>query len=103
MCRQFVDLELERIKNGYGYDAEASGAAFELMLRLGTDLALGARPTRAAVAKLLGDAVTVAQLRGLPKGCCVFERSQQGEFLKLLVKELVPASTQCSTHVSTNC
>lgn len=87
ICQQFIDLELVRIKKDYGYDAKVSEDAFELMLRLGTDLVLGARPTRSTVARLLGDAVTAAQLRGLPKGSCVFERHQGGEFLSLLVKE----------------
>jgi ATP-dependent Clp protease ATP-binding subunit ClpA len=92
ICRQFVDLELAKIRRDYGYDAKVSEAAFELMLRLGTDLVLGARPTRTAVAKLLGDAVTTAQLKGLPKGQCAFERHLQGEFLLLLVKEPVQTS-----------
>lgn len=85
ICRQFVDIELARIKNDYGYEAEVSEAAFELMLRLGTDLVLGARPTRTTVAKLLGDAVTAAQLKGLPKSRCLFDRSSTKEFLTLIV------------------
>ena len=84
ICRQFVNIELARIKSEYGYDAEVSEVAFELMLRLGTDLVLGARPTRTTVAKLLGDAVTMAQLKGLPKGKCLFERHPAGEFLSLV-------------------
>ncbi len=83
ICRQFIDIELARIKRDYGYDAEVSEPTFELMLRQGTDLVLGARPARSTVAKLLGDAVTAAQLKGLPKGFCVFERSPEGEFLTL--------------------
>ena len=83
ICQQFVDIELARIKSEYGYDAEVSEPAFELMLRLGTDLVLGARPTRTTVAKLLGDAVTTAQLKGLPKGKCLFDRPSHIEYLKL--------------------
>ena len=85
ICRQFVDIELARIKSEYGYDAEISEYAFELMLRLGTDLILGARPTRTTVSKLLGDAVTAAQLRGLPKTRCLFERHSAGDHLRLVL------------------
>lgn len=84
ICQQFIDIELARIKSDYGYDAEVSEAAIELMLRMGTDLILGARPTRATVAKLLGDAVTAAQIKGFPKGKCLFERHSSGEFLRLV-------------------
>jgi len=87
ICHQFVDIELARIKRDYGYDAEVSEPAFELMLRLGTDLVLGARPTRTTVAKLLGDAVTAAQLKGLPRGRCVFDRSPKGEYLVLVQRQ----------------
>ncbi len=84
ICRQFVDLELARIKRDYGYDVEVSEDAFELMLRLGTDLVLGARPTRTTVSRLLGDAVTTAQLKGLPRGKCLLKKSFIGDFLHLM-------------------
>lgn len=97
ICRQFVDIELARIKRDYGYDAEVSEAAFELMLRLGTDLVLGARPTRTTVAKLLGDAVTSAQMKGHPKGRCLFERHPHTEFLILVQypQSQIAPSSQC--------
>jgi ATP-dependent Clp protease ATP-binding subunit ClpA len=84
ICRQFVDLELARIRHDYGYDAEVSEAAFELILRLGTDLVLGARPTRDTVSRLLGDAVTSAQIKAFPKGQYVCDKGASGEFLVLL-------------------